>query len=133
VDHLLVFRGNGEIKDFPGNYTQFRDAERAMLKEDEARGKISNPTYTQVSSASANGKPRLTEKKRKLTFKERQEFEQLEVQIEALEQEKADIERALSSGTIGVDEITVMSKRLPLLNDELDEKSMRWLELSEFA
>lgn len=133
VDHLLVFRGNGEIKDFPGNYTQFRDAERAMLKEDEARGKISNPTYTQVSSASANGKPRLTEKKRKLTFKERQEFEQLEVQIEALEQEKTDIERALSSGTIGVDEITVMSKRLPLLNDELDEKSMRWLELSEFA
>lgn len=133
VDHLLVFRGNGEIKDFPGNYTQFRDAERAMLKEDEARGKISNPTYTQVSSVSANGKPRLTEKKRKLTFKERQEFEQLEVQIEALEQEKADIERALSSGAISVDEITIMSKRLPLLNDELDEKSMRWLELSEYA
>lgn len=133
VDHLLVFRGNGEIKDFPGNYTQFRDAERAMLKEDEARGKVSNATSAQMSCASANGKPRLTEKKRKLTFKERQEFEQLEVQIEALEQEKADIELALSSGTIGVDEITVMSKRLPLLNDELDEKSMRWLELSEFA
>ena len=73
------------------------------------------------------------EKKRKLTFKERQEFEQLEKDIETLEQEKTDIETALSSGTISVDEITVMSKRLPLLNDELDEKSMRWLELSEFA
>ena len=88
---------------------------------------------TENSSPSANCKPRLTEKKRKLTFKERQEFEQLEKDIEALEQEKTDIESALSSGTASVDEITTMSKRLPLLNDELDEKSMRWLELSEFA
>ena len=88
---------------------------------------------TENSSPSGNGKPRLMEKKRKLTFKERQEFEQLEKDIETLEQEKTDIETALSSGTISVDEITLMSKRLPLLNDELDEKSMRWLELSEFA
>ena len=88
---------------------------------------------TENSSPTANGKPRLTEKKRKLTFKERQEFEQLEKDIEALEQEKTDIESALSSGTASVEDITTMSKRLPLLNDELDEKSMRWLELSEFA
>lgn len=129
VDHLLVFRGGGEVKDFPGNYTQFRENERLLAKEDEAKGKASvdsSPTFS-------NGKPRLQEKKRKLTFKERQEFEQLEKDIEYLEQEKNDIETALSSGTISVDEITIMSKRLPVLNDELDEKSMRWLELSEFA
>ena len=119
VDHLLVFQGNGLVKDFPGNYTQFRES---GLKRE-----------TENSSPSANGKPRLTEKKRKLTFKERQEFEQMERDIEALEQEKTDIESALSSGIASVDEITAMSKRLPLLNDELDEKSMRWLELSEFA
>ena len=88
---------------------------------------------TKSNRKTENGKPRLTEKKRKLTFKERQEFEQLEKDIEALEQEKTDIESALSSGTVSVEDITAMSKRLPLLNDELDEKSMRWLELSEFA
>lgn len=129
VDHLLVFRGGGEVKDFPGNYTQFRENERLLAKEDEAKGKAS----VDSSLTFSNGKPRLQEKKRKLTFKERQEFEQLEKDIEHLEQEKNDIETALSSGTISVDEITLMSKRLPVLNDELDEKSMRWLELSEFA
>ena len=127
VDHLLVFQGNGLVKDFPGNYTQFRESEKLLEKTENERVKTEN------SSPTANGKPRLTEKKRKLTFKERQEFEQLEKDIEALEQEKTDIESALSSGTASVDEITAMSKRLPLLNDELDEKSMRWLELSEFA
>ena len=129
VDHLLVFQGNGLVKDFPGNYTQFRDSEKLTLKEETTKD---NPGTASVQTT-ANGKPRLTEKKRKLTFKERQEFEQLEKDIEALEQEKTDIESALSSGTASVDEITAMSKRLPLLNDELDEKSMRWLELSEFA
>ena len=127
VDHLLVFQGNGLVKDFPGNYTQFRESEKLLEKTENEKVKTEN------SSPSANCKPRLTEKKRKLTFKERQEFEQLEKDIEALEQEKTDIESALSSGTASVDEITTMSKRLPLLNDELDEKSMRWLELSEFA
>jgi ATP-binding cassette subfamily F protein uup len=127
VDHLLVFQGNGQVKDYPGNYTQFRDAEKLLEKTENGKVKTEN------SSPSGNGKPRLMEKKRKLTFKERQEFEQLEKDIETLEQEKTDIETALSSGTISVDEITTMSKRLPLLNDELDEKSMRWLELSEFA
>ena len=134
VDHLLVFQGNGLVKDFPGNYTQFRESEKLLEKTENGKVKTENEKVkTENSSPTANGKPRLTEKKRKLTFKERQEFEQLEKDIEALEQEKTDIESALSSGTASVDEITAMSKRLPLLNDELDEKSMRWLELSEFA
>lgn len=127
VDHLLVFRGQGEVKDFPGNYTQFRENEKLLLKE------VCPKSSGSESQSSANGKPRLIEKKRKLTFKERQEYEQLERDIEALEQEKGDIESALSSGTVSVEDITTMSKRLPMLNDELDEKSMRWLELSEFA
>jgi ATP-binding cassette subfamily F protein uup len=150
VDHLLVFQGNGQVKDYPGNYTQFRDAEKLLEKTENGKLRVSESNQTclncragadstkskvktENSSPSANGKPRLMEKKRKLTFKERQEFEQLEKDIETLEQEKTDIETALSSGTISVDEITTMSKRLLLLNDELDEKSMRWLELSEFA
>lgn len=129
VDHLLVFRGNGQVKDFPGNYTQFRDSEKLQQKELITK----DSPMASSPQASSNAKPRLVEKKRKLSFKERQEFEQLEKDIEALEQEKSDIETALSSGTVSVEEITLMSKRLPLLNDELDEKSMRWLELSEFA
>lgn len=129
VDHLLVFQGEGRVKDFPGNYTQFRESEKLMQKEEVAKEKPASAS----AQTTVNGKPRLTEKKRKLTFKERQEFEQLEKDIEALEQEKTDIEGALSSGIASVEEITSMSKRLPLLNDELDEKSMRWLELSEFA
>ena len=129
VDHLLVFRGNGQVKDFPGNYTQFRDSEKLQQKELITKD---SPTVSSPQ-ASSNAKPRLVEKKRRLSFKERQEFEQLEKDIEALEKEKSDIETALSSGTVSVEEITLMSKRLPLLNDELDEKSMRWLELSEFA
>ncbi len=136
VDHLLVFQGNGQVKDFPGNYTQFRESEKLLEKTENGKRKTENggaEVKMENSSQSASGKPRLTEKKRKLTFKERQEYEQLEKDIEALEQEKTAIEEALSSGTISVDEITAMSKRLPLLNDELDEKSMRWLELSEFA
>lgn len=128
VDHLLVFQGEGRVKDFPGNYTQFRESEKLMQKEEVVKEKNASAS----AQTTANGKPRLTEKKRKLTFKERQEFEQLEKDIEALEQEKVHIETALSSGAVSVEDITAMSKRLPLLNDELDEKSMRWLELSEF-
>ncbi len=129
VDHLLVFRGGGEVKDFPGNYTQFRQAEKLQSREEASKTKPA-----QASDATSSGaKPRLTEKKRRLTFKERQEYEALETDIEALEQEKAAIEAALSSGTATVEEITAMSKRLPVLDEELDEKSMRWLELAEFA
>ena len=120
VDHLLVFKGQGEIKDFPGNYTQYREWQALQPRE------------SGVVKESKDTRPvRETTSKRKMSFKEKREFEQLEKDIAALEAEKKTIEDALSSGTLSVDEITMMSKRLPLLNDELDEKSMRWLELSE--
>ena len=123
VDHLLVFKGNGEIKDFPGNYTQYREWQSLQPSE---------PSVAKDSQKSnAYKETRKTAERRRMTFKEKREFEQLEKNIAALETEKKQIEDALSSGTISVDEITTMSKRLPLLNEELDEKSMRWLELSE--
>jgi len=124
VDHLLVFKGDGEVKDFPGNYTQFREWEK--LPEN------SETKETREEDSPTHAKPRLREQKRKLTFKERKEYEQLEQEITDLETEKKQIEAALSSGTISVEQITEMSKRLPVLQNELDEKEMRWLELSEF-
>lgn len=140
VDHLLVFRGEGEIKDFPGNYTQYRewqkleDKKTAELKE-AAQKAASSRGFSNASTPSQTGKsqrdPNAAPQKRKMTFKEKQEFAQLEKDIEALTAEKASIETALSSGSVTVDQITEMSKRLPLLNEELDEKEMRWLELSE--
>jgi len=123
VDHLLVFKGQGEIKDFPGNYTQYREWQALQPRESGVE---------KDSKESKDTRPvRETTSKRKMSFKEKREFEQLEKDIATLESEKKTIEDALSSGTLSVDEITAMSKRLPLLNDELDEKSMRWLELSE--
>ena len=123
VDHLLVFKGMGDIKDFPGNYTQYREWEK--LQPDE-------PKEAKEQKAEKATKPvNNPQQKRKLTFKEKRELEQLEKDIEALEVEKKQIEEALCGGTTSVEEITTMSKRLPVLNDELDEKSMRWLELSE--
>ena len=130
VDHLLVFKGNGEIKDFPGNYTQYREYSRG--EEQEVRGerieKAKNQSQKNIPLTSHHLP--LTSK-RKLSYKEKRELEQLERDIEALEAEKKQIEEALCGGTTSVDEITAMSKRLPVLNDELDEKGMRWLELSE--
>ena len=126
VDHLLVFNGEGDIKDFPGNYTQYREWEKLEERKPEPVSK------TPSAPDAAKAKPR-AEQKRKLTFKERQEFMQLEQDIERLESEKSQIESALSSGTVSVDQITEMSKRLPRLTEELDEKSMRWLELSEWV
>ena len=121
VDHLLVFKGDGEVQDFPGNYTQYRQWSQ-LASQTEAKAtpteKKEKPTYR-------------NETKRKLTYKEKIEFEQLENDIAALEAEQAEIEQSLSSGDLSVEEITVKSKRLPVLKDELDEKSMRWLELSE--
>ena len=131
VDHLLVFRGEGNIKDFPGNYTQFREAEDRAEKEKEKEVKTSSQAT--VSAAPAKAKPNFSEQKRRLSYKERMEYEQLEKDIEALEAEKKQIEEALSSGTLSVADITTMSKRLPVLTDELDEKSLRWLELDEVA
>ena len=124
VDHLLVFKGQGEIKDFPGNYTQYR--EWASLEENKTSSSCSS------SSTSTAGKPSYRhDDRRRLSYKEKREMEQLEKDIAALEEEKKKIEEALCGGTIEVEEITAMSKRLPQLNEELDEKSMRWLELSE--
>ena len=124
VDHLLVFKGHGEIKDFPGNYTQYR--EWASLEENKTNSSSNS------SSTSTAGKPSYRhDDRRRLSYKEKREMEQLEKDIAALEDEKKKIEEALCGGTTSVEEITAMSKRLPQLNEELDEKSMRWLELSE--
>ncbi len=124
VDHLLVFKGNGEIKDFPGNYTQYRQWSALQPKESAAKKVVKQAEAPAANNAAAPAK-------RRLTFKEKREYEQLEKDIEMLEQEKKTIEEALSSGTLSVDDITTMSIRLPKLNNELDEKSMRWLELAE--
>ena len=137
VDHLLVFQGEGKIKDFPGNYTQYREWQKLQPKDEApAKGSTSINPVGNSSTASPKSGPRdpnAAPPKRKLSYKERMEFAQLEKDIEALTAEKTQIEDALSSGTIDVAKITELSKRLPLLNDELDEKEMRWLELSEFA
>lgn len=121
VDHLLVFKGQGDIRDFPGNYSDYRDWKLARAEHEKEAAKPKEEKTQRV---------RLNDKRR-LTFKERKEMEQLETEIATLEEEKKTIEEALCSGTLSVDELTEKSKRLPLLNDELDEKSMRWLELSE--
>ena len=132
VDHLLVFHGDGKVKDFPGNYTQFREWEKLESMREDASPKVKQDNKAAVSATHETRRNR-NEEKRRLTYKEKMEFQQLEQDIEALETEKASIEAALSGGSISVEQITEMSKRLPLLNEELDEKSMRWLELSEFA
>ena len=121
VDHLLVFKGGGEVQDFPGNYTQYRQWSQ-----------LSSLTDVKAAPAEKKEKPAYrNETKRKLSYKEKTEFEQLGKDIASLEAEQAEIEAQLSSGALSVDEITEKSKRLPILKDELDEKSMRWLELSE--
>lgn len=132
VDHLLVFHGDGKVKDFPGNYTQFREWEKLESMREDASPKVKQDSKAAVSSTNGTRRNR-NEEKRRLTYKEKMEFQQLEQDIETLEAEKASIEAALSGGSISVEQITEMSKRLPLLNEELDEKSMRWLELSEYA
>jgi ATP-binding cassette subfamily F protein uup len=135
VDHLLVFKGNAEIDDFPGNYTQYREWQKLQSKSESDSSSAKSVSNSDTTSASKSGPrdPNAAPAKRKLSYKERQEFDKLEKEIEKLSAEKADIENALSSGTIDVEKITELSKRLPILNEELDEKEMRWLELSEFA
>lgn len=121
VDHLMVFNGQGDIRDFPGNYSDYRDWKEAKeQKEKEAE----KPQEEKTSRVRLNDK-------RKMSFKEKREFEQLEKEIAELETEKAQIEELLCSGTLSVDELTEKSKRLPEVNDLIDEKTMRWLELSE--
>lgn len=140
VDHLLVFKGDGVIDDFPGNYTQYRESLAAVSPaknegsayakgKNDSNDKNRKQSSSPVSSSSRRGDG--TEQRRRLTFKERREMEALEADIQALEAEKADIEAALSSGTLSVDEITAKSIRLPQLMEEIDSKELRWLELSE--
>lgn len=125
VDHLLVFRGEGEIKDFPGNYTQFREWESLKPKEQ------ADSKNNAADSEKKEKREFVGEQRRKKTYKEKCEFERLEKEIAALEEEQKTIEEALCSGTLSIDELTEKSKRLPLVKDELEEKEMRWLELSE--
>ena len=118
VDHLLVFHGDGKIQDFPGNYSQYREYERLKPKENTPAVKTEKRDYR-------------NDTRRRMTYKEKREFEQLDIDIPRLTAEKEEIERQLSSGTLSVERITELSKRLPALTAELDEKEMRWLELSE--
>ena len=123
VDHLLVFKGNGEIKDFPGNYTQYREWQALQPKEASEKVQKEQKIIRETKSRDDG--------KRKMTYKEKTEFERLEKEIAALEAEQHQLEEALCSGSLSIDELTEKSKRLPQLKDELDEKTMRWLELSE--
>ena len=124
VDHLLVFNGEGVIKDFPGNYTQYREWESLKPKETQNDKKL-------VDTEKKEKREFVGEQRRKKTYKEKCEFEQLEKDIAKLEQEQKEIEEALCSGTLSIDELTKKSKRLPEIKDALEEKEMRWLELSE--
>ena len=128
VDHLLVFKGEGEIQDFPGNYTQYREWCRLQPKTEGegAEKKATKPTAKEQPSATQK-----KEGKRKMTYKEKREYEQLTKELEQLENEQKTLEEALCSGQLSVEELTEKSKRLPEIKDEIDEKEMRWLELAE--
>ena len=136
VDHLLVFKGEGEIQDFPGNYTQYRDWSR-LQEKDEAEKAAATAKNAGNNNAAANDgagtakRDANFENKRKMSYKEKREYEQLTQEIEKLTDEQKKLEEALCSGTLSVEELTEKSKRLPEIKDELDEKEMRWLELSE--
>ena len=127
VDHLLVFKGEGEIQDFPGNYTQFRDFQKMKSKEEEQQ----KPTKNSSPTANEQKKDYRNNTKRKMSFKEKREYEQLSDKIAQLEEEKQQLEEELCSGSLAVDELTEKSKRLPILKEELDTLELRWLELSE--
>ena len=128
VDHLLVFKGDGEIQDFPGNYTQYRDFQKMKSKEEEQLKQTKNNTTPNEPKKGYHNN-----QKRKMSFKEKREYEQLTEKIAQLENEKQQLEEELCSGNLSVEELTEKSKRLPLLKDELDELELRWLELSELA
>ena len=136
VDHLLVFKGEGEIQDFPGNYTQYRDWSRLQEKDEAekvaATAKNAGNNNTAANDGAGTAKRDANfENKRKMSYKEKREYEQLTQEIEKLTDEQKKLEEALCSGTLSVEELTEKSKRLPEIKDELDEKDMRWLELSE--
>lgn len=124
VDHLLVFKGNGDIKDFPGNYTQFREWQKLQSETEQTP----KPVVTEENKERNRNR---NQEKKKLSYKEKLEYERLEKEISQLEVEQREIEQKLCSGELPIDKITEYSIRLPILKEELDEKSMRWLELSE--
>lgn len=130
VDHLLVFRGNADIKDFPGNYSQYRDWKEVQDQLEKEAEAARQPKQAPVADKTSRPEK---EQKKKLTFKERKEFEALEAEIPQLEAEKAELEVAMSSGMLSNDELLAKSERIAKVIDEIDEKTMRWLELSELA
>ena len=133
VDHLLVFKGEGEIQDFPGNYTQYREWSRMQAKDEAEQAKpAKNGNATAESDGAGSAKRDANfENKRKMSYKEKREYEQLTQEIDALTEEQKKLEEELCSGNLSVEELTEKSKRLPEIKDELDEKEMRWLELAE--
>ena len=136
VDHLLVFHGEGRIQDFPGNYTQYRDyakAKEQAERQDKEQSRKASDSKTKPAAPHSSSTTDERRSSHKMSYKEKREYEQLEKDIEALEAEQKAIEEALCSGNLSIEELTEKSKRLPQLKDELDEKSMRWLELSELT
>ena len=133
VDHLLVFKGEGEIQDFPGNYTQYREWSRMQAKDEAEQAKPAKSGNAAAESDGAGTAKRDAnfENKRKMSYKEKREYEQLTQEIDALTEEQKKLEEELCSGNLSVEELTEKSKRLPEIKDELDEKEMRWLELAE--
>ena len=134
VDHLLVFKGEGEIQDFPGNYTQYREWSRLQEKDEAEKAaakSIANNSASTNDGAGTAKRDANFENKRKMSYKEKREYEQLTQEIDKLTEEQKKLEEALCSGTLSVEELTEKSKRLPEIKDELDEKEMRWLELAE--
>ena len=133
VDHLLVFKGEGEIQDFPGNYTQYREWSRMQAKDEAEQAKpAKNGNATAESEGAGTAKRDANfENKRKMSYKEKREYEQLTQEIDALTEEQKKLEEELCSGNLSVEELTEKSKRLPEIKDVLDEKEMRWLELAE--
>ena len=125
VDHLLVFKGKGEIKDFPGNYTQYR------MYSEQVNAQEKKESKKKVLKQNTNEQKEESKDKRRLTYKEKMELEQLEKDIATLEAEQKMLEEQLCSGTLSVSELTEKSKRLPILSAEIEEKSMRWFELEE--
>lgn len=133
IDHLLVFKGEGEIQDFPGNYTQYREWSRMQAKEEAEQAKPAKSGNATAENDGAGTAKRDAnfENKRKMSYKEKREYEQLAQEIDALTEEQKKLEEELCSGNLSVEELTEKSKRLPEIKDELDEKEMRWLELAE--
>ena len=136
VDHLLVFKGEGEIQDFPGNYTQYREWSRLQEKDEAEKAAAAAKSIANNSASTNDGagtakRDANFENKRKMSYKEKREYEQLTQEIDKLTEEQKKLEEALCSGTLSVEELTEKSKRLPEIKDELDETEMRWLELAE--